>query len=202
MKDGFATTYKLAPGSLKDLRDDLVNNFDDHLELSRSTDNSVTMVTGCTMTGDYHAVLFTASERSTSISTEAGLEPFVMGKFGISLLHSRTQRIHQSSGHRHQDSAVDCSERGCDTNKNQCIFLNLVKARKRKFRGIKLKAAAKPHDLGDDDDRSLSDEDTGSDSDSGSIELTNEYGKEESVCRSKHVLHELIPPITGSRSLG
>jgi hypothetical protein len=188
MKDGFATTYKLAPGSLRDVRDDLVENFDEHLELSGSIDNTVTIVTGCTMTGDYHAVLITASERSLSLSAEAGLEPFAVGELGISLLRSRTQRVLQSSGHRHQDPTTNCSERGCDTNKNQCVFLNLIKARKRKFRGIRLKAAAKPPDLGGDEDGSLSDKDTYSGSDSSTsstLELTNEYDKEEKVCEGK-----------------
>jgi hypothetical protein len=184
MKDGFATKYKLAPKSLKYVREDLVKNFDGHLELSGSTDNTVTIVTGCTMTGDYHAALITATERSISLSAEAGFEPFVMGKLGISLIHSRRQRVLQSSGHRHRDPTIDCSSRGCETNKNQCLFLSLIQARRRKFRGIKLRAAARPHDLGGDDDESPSDGNTDSGSDSStpsSIELTDKYGGDEEV---------------------
>jgi hypothetical protein len=188
MKDGFATTYMLAPASYKEVQDDLVNNFDRHLELSSSIDSSVTVVTGCTMTGDYHAALITACERSMSFSSEVGLEPFVMSKLGVSLLHARSQKVLQNSGHRHRDNTIDCDALNCESNKNQCVFLNLLQARRRRFRGLKLQASAEPRDLGGDQGTNHSNGEVDSLSASssagdlsGGIELTDEYGNENHV---------------------
>jgi hypothetical protein len=186
MKDGFATKYTLVPRLLQELSDDLVKNFDAHLASTGSTNRTITVVTGCTLTGDYHAALVTSCEKSISFSAEAGLEPFIMGKLGVSLLHSKLQRVLQSSGHRHRDRNTDCRALNCENNKNQCIFLNLIIARKRKVFGIKLKAAAEPrnsrHDR--DSDRSSSEvTDSSSDTNSASsVEISNEYGEPTLVC--------------------
>jgi hypothetical protein len=182
MADGHAIKYALADHSYQECSDDLINNLDAHAVASGTINNTVAAVTGCMLTGDHHSALVSSYEKNVSMSAEGALESFVMGKLGA-LLHSQYQTVLHSSGHRHPEP-TDCAKKGCDRKKNQCIFLNLLIAQKRKFRRPKLKAAAKPKDLKPDRDMDDSSAVPSPSSSSDDVVLINEYGEHNSVSKN------------------
>jgi hypothetical protein len=167
LKDGHALSERLDPATIRRIKKHLVKKLSFHLESCGQEQNgSITVVTETITTGDYQAMVVTSSGQSSSISAGGGIECLINGELGIKFVRTSSQSIFQSSGHHHRKDSKHCKGHGqCDNeSQSQCIFVNILVARKRSLIGrVKImKAAAEPREFkkgggdgSDSDDTSL-----------------------------------------------
>jgi hypothetical protein len=153
MQDPCAFTFKLGKPDLNSVLVDIKQNFDQHIANCRlEPDDCLTVVTGCTLTGDYHAALIKPQDHNAGLSASGETKILLFGARNLSLFHHESQLVFQTHGHRHVAISTDCGALGCSDNKNQCIFLNILRIkRKKRSQGFKVRAAAEPEDLDEHD---------------------------------------------------
>jgi hypothetical protein len=185
MHDSRAITFKLAQPDINALLKDITQKFDQHIAKCRlEPDDYVTVVTGCTLTGDYHAALIKPRDDNVAFTFGRETETVLSGPREIHLFHCASQGVIETNGHRHETVPTDCEALQCSDNKNQCIFLNIMPVKRKRWRGFKIRAAAEPEDLEEDgfDDFSYSHISTSgftmnnADTENGGFELIDEYG--------------------------
>jgi hypothetical protein len=164
LKDGQALSERLDPGTIRGLKKHLVKELSLHLETcGQDQGASVTVVTGTVTTGDYQAMVVSSQERSGSLNFGGGVECLVNGELGVKFRRSSSQSIYHTSGHNHRKDSEHCKGHGqCANEKSQCIFVNLLVARKRSLiGGVKfMKAAARPREFKKDEQDDSESDDT------------------------------------------
>jgi hypothetical protein len=184
LQDPCAFTFKLGKPEINVLIEDIKLKFDQHIADCRlEPDDYVTVVTGCTLTGDYYAALIKPQDNNAGFLSGHETKTLLFGAHGLPLFHYASQLVIQTNGHRHVATDTDCEGLGCSSNKNQCIFLNALCIKRRKrSQNFKIRAAAEPEDLDKHNfDRpkygcTLGIDNTNTNSDGDEFELTDECG--------------------------
>jgi hypothetical protein len=146
LADKFAMSYDLGKKTEKQFVQYVLHNLETIAPQCGCELQDLVAVTGCTLTGDWEAVVLSSSSKGAGFDVLGGAPTLLPLSAGVSLQVSSQQSHQTSRGHYHNPERIgpNC----CGLPKNQCIFIRSYKFKKRLFKpkAIQMRAAAGYHE--------------------------------------------------------